>query len=106
MSASRSCHGAVLASSGDLSADLVGEEDQQLVFVADVPVQDGGLDAEALRQAAHRQPVEPDLVQQREGGPDDLLAVEGPALARAAGVGVGNETHGHLLTAAMLPAGP
>ena len=70
---------------GDLALadDLVHDQVQQAIFVADVPVQGGGAGAELLGQAAHAQRGQAVRVEQLDRGGHDRLPAD--RLAAAAG---------------------
>jgi hypothetical protein len=60
-----------------LGDDGLGEEAEELLLVADMPIEGARAHAEALGQGAHGQALEARLIQQVEGGADDLLAAIG-----------------------------
>src|SRR6266576_2208672 len=72
----------------DLGANGLGEQAEELVLVADVPLDGGGADADAVGKIAHAKAVEPDLVEQFERGTHDVVD-----LKRIASTGASRARH-------------
>jgi hypothetical protein len=67
----------------NLPDDPVEDEQEQLLLVADVPVERGRRSAELLRDAAHARGLEALAVDHSERGVDDRVAAERRARCRA-----------------------
>ena len=68
-----------------LADDPIQQEVQQLLLVADMPVQGGGARVQLVRQPAHREALQAVALEQDEGGVDDQLAGQRALVARRLG---------------------
>src|SRR5258705_9931257 len=75
------------------TVDFLGEELQEVLLVAHVPVQRRGLDAESLRESPHREGVQADIVEQRKRGSDNLRLIQSPTFGVGLDLPVWNDAH-------------